>query len=44
MDIEKIQKEIKMVLSEKRYYHSVCVMERCEIIIYGRTKFSHIFS
>ena len=30
MKIEQIQNEIKNRLSEKRYYHSVCVMERCE--------------
>lgn len=30
MDLEQIQNEIKKRLSEKRYYHSVCVMERCE--------------
>ena len=30
MDLQQIQKEIKKRLSEKRYYHSVCVMERCE--------------
>lgn len=28
MELEKIQEYIKSVLSEKRYYHSVCVMER----------------
>lgn len=30
MELEQIQNEIKNRLSEKRYYHSVCVMERCE--------------
>ena len=30
MSLEEIQKEIKNRLSEKRYYHSQCVMERCE--------------
>lgn len=30
MKLEQIQNEIKNRLSEKRYYHSVCVMERCE--------------
>ncbi len=30
MNLEEIQKEIKSRLSEKRYYHSQCVMERCE--------------
>lgn len=30
MNLEQIQNEIKNRLSEKRYYHSVCVMERCE--------------
>ena len=30
MSLEEIQKEIKDRLSEKRYYHSQCVMERCE--------------
>lgn len=30
MDLDDIQKEIKNRLSEKRYYHSTCVMERCE--------------
>lgn len=30
MKLEQIQNEIKKRLSEKRYYHSVCVMERCE--------------
>lgn len=30
MELEQIQNEIKKRLSEKRYYHSVCVMERCE--------------
>ncbi len=28
MELEEIQKYIKKQLSEKRYYHSVCVMER----------------
>lgn len=32
MRLEEIQIEIKNRLSEKRYYHSVCVMERCEEI------------
>lgn len=37
MELEEIQKYVKSVLSEKRYYHSVCVMEMCEelAIIYG---------
>ena len=30
MELNQIQEEIKKKLSEKRYYHSVCVMERCE--------------
>ena len=30
MKLEQIQAEIKNRLSEKRYYHCVCVMERCE--------------
>lgn len=30
MNLEEIQKEIKERLSQKRYYHSQCVMERCE--------------
>ena len=30
MNLQQIQNEIKNRLSEKRYYHSVCVMERCE--------------
>lgn len=30
MELEQIQNEVKKRLSEKRYYHSVCVMERCE--------------
>lgn len=30
MELQQIQNEIKKRLSEKRYYHSVCVMERCE--------------
>lgn len=30
MDLQQIQKEIKNRLSEKRYFHSMCVMERCE--------------
>ena len=29
MDIAKIQEYVKQNLSEKRYYHSICVMERC---------------
>jgi len=32
MKLEQIQNEIKNRLSEKRYYHSICVMERCEEI------------
>lgn len=28
MELEEIQEYIKNILSEKRYYHSVCVMER----------------
>lgn len=30
MELEQIQNEIKNRLSEKRYYHSTCVMERAE--------------
>lgn len=30
MNLQQIQNEIKKKLSEKRYYHSECVMERCE--------------
>lgn len=30
MEINKIQEIVKQRLSEKRYNHSVCVMERCE--------------
>ena len=30
MNLDEIKKEIKKILSEKRYYHSECVMERCE--------------
>lgn len=30
MELNQIQEEIRKRLSEKRYYHSVCVMERCE--------------
>ena len=30
MNLQEIQKEVKKRLSEKRYYHSECVMERCE--------------
>ena len=29
MEISEIEKVIKSALSEKRYYHSLCVMERC---------------
>lgn len=29
MDIEKLEKIIETKLSSKRYYHSICVMERC---------------
>ncbi len=32
MELEEIQKIAKERLSEKRYYHSQCVMERCEEI------------
>lgn len=32
MELEQIQKEVEKRLSEKRYYHSICVMERCEEI------------
>lgn len=37
MDLEQIQKEVKEILSEKRYLHSVAVMERAEELakIYG---------
>ena len=30
MELEQIQNEVKKRLSEKRYHHCVCVMERCE--------------
>lgn len=30
MTIEQINEQVKKTLSEKRYYHSLCVMERCE--------------
>ena len=30
MEIEEIKKYLKKILSEKRYYHSECVMEMCE--------------
>lgn len=30
MELIEIQKEVEKELSEKRYYHSVCVMEKCE--------------
>lgn len=30
MNLDDIQKKVENVLSEKRYYHSTCVMERCE--------------
>ncbi len=30
MELEQIEKSVKEVLSEKRFYHSVCVMKRCE--------------
>ncbi len=30
MDLEEIIKYVKNTLSEERYYHSKCVMERCE--------------
>ena len=30
MNLEEIQKDIKSILSEKRYYHSKCVMDMCE--------------
>ena len=32
MELEEIKKYIKENLSEKRYYHSTCVMQRCEEI------------
>lgn len=32
MNLEQIQEEVKKRLSEKRYHHSKCVMERCEEI------------
>ena len=32
MNLEEIEKIVEMRLSEKRYYHSKCVMERCEEI------------
>ena len=30
MKLEEVQEIVKNKLSEKRYYHSLCVMERCE--------------
>jgi len=30
MELYKIKEIVKQRLSEKRYYHSICVMERCE--------------
>lgn len=30
MELPEIQAYVKQTLSEKRYYHSICVMERCE--------------
>ena len=30
MELHEIQEIVKKRLSEKRYHHSVCVMERCE--------------
>lgn len=30
MELSKIENKVKNILSEKRYYHSKCVMERCE--------------
>lgn len=30
MELEQIKNEIKNRLSEKRFYHSICVMEKCE--------------
>ena len=30
MEIEQIEQIVKRTLSDKRYYHSVCVMEMCE--------------
>lgn len=30
MDLKEIIKEVEKRLSEKRFYHSMCVMERCE--------------
>ena len=37
MEIEQIQEKIKQILSEKRYNHSIAVMQRCEELakIYG---------
>lgn len=37
MNVEKIKEYVKSLLSEKRYYHSACVMEMCEELanIYG---------
>lgn len=29
MKLEQIQEQVQKMLSEKRYYHSICVMERC---------------
>ena len=32
MELEEIKEYVKIKLSEKRFYHSTCVMERCEEI------------
>jgi len=29
MELEELQNEVKKVLSEERYYHSICVMNKC---------------
>ena len=37
MNLEEIEKDVKSILSEKRFYHSKCVMDVCEelAILYG---------
>lgn len=44
MKLEEIQKYIKQRLSEKRYYHSLCVMERSEEIakMYNNTEIENV--
>lgn len=32
MELEEIKEQVKNVLSEKRFYHSVCTMNQCEIL------------